>query len=49
MVTNRGLPKFDPHNRIFTYSELPDIEKSGGVKGYIYNDNDGNMYVAGEN
>ena len=49
MVSNGGIQKFDPRNRSFTYSELPDIEKSGGVKGYIYKDNDGIMYVAGEN
>lgn len=49
VVSNGGLQKFDPRSRIFTYSELPDIEKSGGVKGYIYKDNNGLMYVAGKN
>jgi ligand-binding sensor domain-containing protein/two-component sensor histidine kinase len=46
-ISNGRLQKFDPHTKTFTYSELPDVEKTGGVKGYIYKDREGKMYVAG--
>ncbi len=46
-ISNGNLQKFDPHTKAFTYIELPDVEKTGGVKGYIYNDPDGKFYVAG--
>jgi signal transduction histidine kinase/ligand-binding sensor domain-containing protein len=47
-ITNGSLQKFDPHTSTFTYTELPDVEKTGGVKGYIYKDDEGKMYVAGQ-
>ncbi len=46
-VSNGGLQRFDPITKTFTYAELPDAEKTGGVKGYIYKDAEGKMYVAG--
>jgi signal transduction histidine kinase/ligand-binding sensor domain-containing protein len=46
-ISNGSLQKFDPVTRTFTYVELPDVEKTGGVKGYIYKDKEGHMYVAG--
>src|SRR5204863_2316149 len=29
--------------------QLPDLEKTGGVRGYIYKDAKGKMYIAGNN
>lgn len=46
-ISNGGLLKFDPSNKTFTHYDLPDLEKSGGVRGYIYQDRNGKMYVAG--
>jgi len=46
-ISNGNLQKFDPVAKTFTYVELPDVEKTGGVKGYIYKDKEGKMYVAG--
>jgi len=46
-ITNGNLQKFDPLKNSFSYFELPDIEKSGGIKGYIYKDGQGKMYVSG--
>ncbi len=48
-ISNGGLQKFDPHTQTFSFTALPDIEKTGGVKGYIYKDTTGKMYVAGKN
>ena len=49
MISNGNLHKYDPQLETYSTLTLPDLEKSGGVKGYIYKDNDGNMYVAGIN
>jgi len=46
-ISNGNLQKFDPVAKTFAYVELPDIEKTGGVKGYIYKDRESKMYVAG--
>ena len=43
------LHRYDPILRSYTSFDLPDIEKSGGVTGYIYKDQQGKMYVAGTN
>ncbi|MBC7867902.1 MAG: histidine kinase, partial [Gloeobacteraceae cyanobacterium ES-bin-316] len=47
-VTNGNLLRFDTHAQTFSYMPLPDLEKTGGVKGYIYKDAEGKMYVAGQ-
>ena len=49
MVSNGNLHRYDPRVNTYLSFMLPDLEKSGGVKGNIYKDTDGNMYVAGSN
>jgi ligand-binding sensor domain-containing protein/anti-sigma regulatory factor (Ser/Thr protein kinase) len=49
MITNGNLQKYDTASHSSRTYNLPDLEKSGGVKGYIYKDNEGRMYVAGNN
>lgn len=49
MITNGNLQKYDTASHSSKTYDLPDLEKSGGVKGYIYKDNEGRMYVAGNN
>jgi ligand-binding sensor domain-containing protein/two-component sensor histidine kinase len=49
MIANGNLHKYDPYHRSYTTYQLPDLEKSGGVKGYIFKDAKGKMYVAGFN
>lgn len=49
MVSNGMVHKYDPKRNSYTSYELPDLEKSGGVKGYIYKDRKGYMYVSGAN
>ena len=49
MISNGNLHKYDVvHNSYLSFT-LPDLEKTGGVKGSIYKDNKGKMYVAGRN
>lgn len=49
MISNGNLHKYDLHLKTYTTFLLPDLEKSGGVKGNIYKDQAGNMFVAGNN
>ncbi|MGZ8516862.1 MAG: sensor histidine kinase [Chitinophagaceae bacterium] len=49
MIANGNLHKYDPYHKSYTTYPLPDLEKTGGVKGYIFKDAKGKMYVAGAN
>jgi ligand-binding sensor domain-containing protein/two-component sensor histidine kinase len=49
MISNKNLEKFDVSTRSSRVYLLPDLEKTGGVTGYIYKDNEGRMYVGGNN
>ena len=48
-VGNGTLHKYDPRAKSYTTYNMPDLEKSGGVKGYIFKDNQNNLYAAGIN
>jgi len=47
MIANGHLHKYDPYRKAYTTFHLPDAEKTGGVKGYIFKDETGKMYLAG--
>ncbi len=47
MISNGNLDKYDPRHKSYSTFELPDLEKSGGVRGYICKDANGKMYMAG--
>lgn len=49
MISNGNLHKYDVRSQSYTSFYLPDIENSGGVKGYIYKADDGIFYMAGTN
>ncbi|AXY76285.1 histidine kinase [Paraflavitalea soli] len=49
MISNGNLHKYDPGTKSFTSFDLPDIEKAGGVRGNIFRDRKGWLYVAGNN
>lgn len=49
LISNGHLHRYDPSLKTFSSFSLPDLEKSGGVKGYIYKDDNGQLYVAGNN
>jgi ligand-binding sensor domain-containing protein len=49
MIGNGNLHRYDPELRSYSSFDLPDIEKSGGIRGYIYKDAQGKMYVGGTN
>lgn len=49
MISNGNLHQYHALRKSHISINLPDIEKSGGVKGYIYQDDKGHMYVAGLN
>ena len=41
------MNEYNPVTKSYSVFSLPDIEKSGGVKGYLYKDRDNNLYAAG--
>jgi ligand-binding sensor domain-containing protein/signal transduction histidine kinase len=49
MISNGNLHKYDPLRRSYVSFNLPDIDKSGGVRGYMYKDKQGHLYAAGTN
>jgi ligand-binding sensor domain-containing protein/two-component sensor histidine kinase len=49
MISNGHLHKYDPSRETYTTYDLPDLEKTGGVKGKIFKDSKGKLYVAGAN
>jgi ligand-binding sensor domain-containing protein len=49
MISNGNLQKYDISSQSSRTYTLPDLEKSGGVKGYIYKDEEGKMYAGGNN
>jgi signal transduction histidine kinase len=49
MVSNGHLNKYDPVRKAHTTYLLPDVEKTGGVRGAIFKSKDGKLFVSGEN
>ena len=49
MISNGNLHKYNPQTGSHTSFSLPDLEKSGGVRGNIFKDSRGFMYAAGLN
>jgi ligand-binding sensor domain-containing protein/two-component sensor histidine kinase len=49
MISNGNLHRYNPDTRAYTTYTLPDLEKSGGVKGPLFKDSGGRLYVAGSN
>ena len=49
IISNGNLYKYNPSTKTNTTFMLPDLEKSGGVRGNIYKDDHNNLYVAGTN
>ena len=49
MISNGDLHKYNPQTKSYSSFILPDLEKSGGVKGNIFKDSRGYMYVGGLN
>lgn len=49
MVTNGNLQLYNINSKSSSSFHVPDLEKTGGITGYIYKDNEGNLYVAGKN
>jgi ligand-binding sensor domain-containing protein/two-component sensor histidine kinase len=47
-ISNGMVYKYNVFDKSVITFELPDIEKSGGVKGNIFKDADGNLLVAGD-
>jgi ligand-binding sensor domain-containing protein/two-component sensor histidine kinase len=49
MISNGQLQRYDVTGKFTSSLTLPDLEKSGGVSGYLYKDPVGKMYMGGKN
>lgn len=49
IISNGNLSEYNPITKSYTVFNLPDVEKTGGVKGMLYKDNEGSLYAAGVN
>ena len=49
MLCNGHIHKYDPVKKVYTCYDLPHLHSTGGVNGYLYKDNGGNLYAAGKN
>lgn len=48
-ISNGSLHKYDPRRKMYTSYDLPDLEKTGGVRGMMFRDSKGFLYAAGTN
>lgn len=49
MISNGNINRYHPLRNAQHTFELPDIDKSGGVRGYIFKNSKGHLFVAGTN
>ncbi len=49
MIGNGNIHKYDPFRKTYSSFQLPDLEKTGGVRGHIFPGLNGKMIVAGSN
>jgi ligand-binding sensor domain-containing protein/signal transduction histidine kinase len=49
MISNGDLHRYDPRRSSHASYDLPDLQKSGGVKGTMFRDSRGRLYAAGSN
>lgn len=49
MLCNGHIHKYDPKARVYSCYDVPRLQSTGGVSGYIFRDNKGAFYAAGVN
>ncbi|GAA4925211.1 sensor histidine kinase [Mucilaginibacter defluvii] len=49
MLCNGHIHKYDPLTRVYSCYDLPRLQHTGGVTGYIFRDRQGTFYAAGVN
>lgn len=49
MICNGHIHKYDPATSIYSCYDLPSLQKTKGLRGYIYKDSEGKLYASGEN
>jgi ligand-binding sensor domain-containing protein/anti-sigma regulatory factor (Ser/Thr protein kinase) len=49
MIANTHLHMFNPATKVYSCYDLPGLKHLGGLKGYIYRDNQGRLYAGGTN
>ncbi len=49
MLCNGHIHRYAPGTGIYSCYDLPSVQTTGGVKGYIFKDDQDNLYAAGQN
>ncbi|MEN2399399.1 two-component regulator propeller domain-containing protein [Flavobacterium sp. MC2016-06] len=49
MICNGHIHKYEPNSKIYSCYDLPNLQKSNSLKGYLYRDSENKIYGAGEN
>jgi two-component sensor histidine kinase len=49
MICDGHVHEYNPVTKIYSCYNMPGLRKSGGVRGYIYQDSDGNLFAGGVN
>jgi ligand-binding sensor domain-containing protein len=49
MICNGHLHKYEPATRTYSCYDLPDLQLSEGIRGYVYKDDQNVMYAGGDN
>lgn len=49
MICNGHIHKYEPNAAVYSCYDLPSLQRIKGLSGYIYKDDEGNMYAAGDN
>ncbi|MBT2560239.1 hypothetical protein J7E50_03255 [Pedobacter sp. ISL-68] len=49
MLCNGHIHKYDPAIKVYSCYDMPRLQKTGGLSGYMFRDNDGIIYASGLN
>lgn len=49
MLCNGHVHKYDPEINVYSCYDMPRLQKTGGLSGYMYRDDDGIIYASGVN
>jgi len=49
MLCNGHVHKYDPFVKVYSCYDMPRLQNTGGLSGYIFKDNSGTLYAAGVN
>jgi len=49
IIANGYINRYDRKSKIYSFYDLPGLKQAGGIRGYIYRDDQGKLYAGGTN